>query len=329
MTADTTLSAGFKSVLAIWDSDAHTAMLMATADLAARHGAALTVLSCIERPADLAILSRLAKATEDEIVSQLVADRRAALQTAVGAISNVDDVRAVVTVGKPFVEIIRHVIHNDTDLVVKTAEAFQSGRSIFTASTDQHLVRKCPCPVWVRGAGDTRGAQTILATVDVDIADAAEPETLTRLNEAVLTAALNMATGMNSKIYVLHAWEALAEGLVFAFSSAEDSREAAAIYVGEVEANRHRALDALVLPYATGNAFPVIPKLVRGAIREVIPAQCAALQADVVVMGTVARTHLSGIIIGNTAEDMLNGTKTPVLAVKPPGFVSPLDKSLR
>jgi nucleotide-binding universal stress UspA family protein len=41
-------------------------------------------------------------------------------------------------------------------------------------------------------------------------------------------------------------------------------------------------------------------------------------------MGTVARTGLSGVFIGNTAENIINSLECPVLAVKPEGFVSPL-----
>jgi len=41
-------------------------------------------------------------------------------------------------------------------------------------------------------------------------------------------------------------------------------------------------------------------------------------------MGTVARTGLPGLLIGNTAEKILNRVTASVLAVKPEGFVSPL-----
>jgi nucleotide-binding universal stress UspA family protein len=50
----------------------------------------------------------------------------------------------------------------------------------------------------------------------------------------------------------------------------------------------------------------------------------AKLQADIVVMGTVARTGISGLIIGNTAETILNQLTCSVLAVKPSGFKTPV-----
>ena len=48
------------------------------------------------------------------------------------------------------------------------------------------------------------------------------------------------------------------------------------------------------------------------------------IKADLVVMGTVARTGIPGYIVGNTAEMILSQIACAVLAVKPPGFTSPV-----
>jgi nucleotide-binding universal stress UspA family protein len=46
---------------------------------------------------------------------------------------------------------------------------------------------------------------------------------------------------------------------------------------------------------------------------------------DLVVMGTVARSGIRGLVMGNTAERVLQRLRGSVLAVKPPGFVSPVE----
>jgi universal stress protein E len=43
-----------------------------------------------------------------------------------------------------------------------------------------------------------------------------------------------------------------------------------------------------------------------------------------VVMGTVARTGVPGFIMGNTAETILSQIDCSVLAIKPPGFTTPV-----
>jgi nucleotide-binding universal stress UspA family protein len=47
-------------------------------------------------------------------------------------------------------------------------------------------------------------------------------------------------------------------------------------------------------------------------------------KVDLLVMGTVCRTGLSGFLIGNTAEEVLGAMDCSVLTVKPQGFVSPV-----
>ncbi len=43
-----------------------------------------------------------------------------------------------------------------------------------------------------------------------------------------------------------------------------------------------------------------------------------------VVMGTVARTGVAGLLVGNTAERLLDEVRCSVITLKPPGFVSPV-----
>jgi len=58
--------------------------------------------------------------------------------------------------------------------------------------------------------------------------------------------------------------------------------------------------------------------------KKVIAPLAAVLQADIVVMGTVARTGISGLLIGNTAEAILDQLTCSVLAIMPPGFKTPV-----
>jgi hypothetical protein len=62
----------------------------------------------------------------------------------------------------------------------------------------------------------------------------------------------------------------------------------------------------------------------------VIPRHARQSGVDLVVMGTVARRGLAGLITGNTAERLLHGLSCSLLAIKPEGFVTPvtLDESL-
>ncbi len=43
---------------------------------------------------------------------------------------------------------------------------------------------------------------------------------------------------------------------------------------------------------------------------------------DLLVLGTIGRSGIAGLLMGNTAERILNKVECSVLAVKPEGFVS-------
>ena len=65
-------------------------------------------------------------------------------------------------------------------------------------------------------------------------------------------------------------------------------------------------------------------RTVRGEPQEQIPAFIRERHADVLIMGTIARTGLAGLLIGNTAEQVLEKADCSILTIKPEGFVTPV-----
>ena len=64
--------------------------------------------------------------------------------------------------------------------------------------------------------------------------------------------------------------------------------------------------------------------VINGDAKHVVAKKARELDVDLVVMGTVARSGISGFFMGNTAENILNQLDCSVLTIKPPGFVSPI-----
>ncbi len=64
--------------------------------------------------------------------------------------------------------------------------------------------------------------------------------------------------------------------------------------------------------------------LVKGDVSRVISHFVQENDVDLVVMGTVARSGVAGMLMGNTAEQILNGIECSVLALKPSSFSSPV-----
>lgn len=318
-----------RKILAVMDdSDAQIALVSAAA-LAKRHGAALEVLACVEPPHDLGVIARVSGRDPARLLDAVCAETKSRMKAHLAAHLPDHQGDLQVKVGKTFIEIIRHVIEADCDFVVKGAKPLTGVHRLLFASTDQHLLRKCPCPVWLQTATAVSAAKCVIAAVDVDVADAAEPDTLMSLNRRVIETARLVAAPQGAQVVVLHAWDAIGEGMVWAFSSKADGRMSADAYVNEILDTRQKAMNRLLrecAEHGPGNTdVALIPRLIRGAPEQVIEEQTRQLRADLVVMGTVARTGLSGVFIGNTAENIINSLECPVLAVKPDGFVSPLD----
>ena len=321
----------FRRILAVCDLDeADTPALALAADLARAGDARLTVLTVRQPSSDLDQLARYAAVPRGEVERRLLADDRQRLLHRVAGCVGDRPVETVVRVGKPFLEIIRQVLDHDHDLVIKGAEAVHGLHRFLFASTDQHLLRKCPCPVWLRLADARRPARTVLAAVDVDEVAAGEPQTQAALNRVIIETAARIALFEGAVLRVLHAWEAPGEGLVRQWSDTRSGDDVVRRYLGDVELQHWRALDRLVaqagswLGETTLARVALTPHLVRGPATTVIPEQAQTLGADILVMGTIARTGVPGFIIGNTAEDVLNSVDCSVVTVKPPGYVSPV-----
>ena len=302
--------------------------LALAADLARGHGASLTVLGVTDQGTEIERLAHYRQISSDEVRDSLAAETRDRLIAHAEDVAEGLSVTIDVRIGKPFLEIIHRVLDFGHDLVIKAAEDFEGMRRYLFASTDQHLLRKCPCPVWLTMPDQRRPARTVLAAIDIDEFAASEPAALTALNDRIVETAARIALFEGAELHVIHVWEAAAEGLVRRWSTTDES---VLSYVREVEMRHRAALNAVAdrarAKFAGDAAarLPLIQHLARGIPRAIIPERARALGADILVMGTIARTGIPGVIIGNTAEDVLNSVDCSVLTVKPPGYVSPVE----
>ena len=223
------------------------------------------------------------------------------------------EVSTKVLVGTPFIEIIREILGHGHDLVVKATEGRGGKTKRLFGSTDLHLMRECPCAVWIVKPSKTRKRLRILAAVDPDPSD----EENMRLNKTIMELATSLAALEKSELHIVHAWVLYSEALLRLLVGkvdklARDTRKTHRKWLDDF-------LDDYPIPHRKGRVH-----LVQGSSRDVIPVLAMKQRAELIVMGTAARTGLPQFLIGNTAEDVLNQVDCSVLTVKPEGFVSPV-----
>ena len=221
-----------------------------------------------------------------------------------------------VLTGTPFVEVIRQVQRDGHDLLIKAPRAGKGLTAQALGSTDMHLLRKCPCPVWIDRPRerpplpDPAGGRR----PDGPACGGPQPADSGSRHHAGGTGAGRAAGG---------ACLAPARGGAPARRMGRHRRGGPRGPARRDRAGSPRGPDRVLAPYGMTAADPKV-HLVKGEAATVISALAEDLGADLILMGTLGRTDVPGLFIGSTAEDVLSTTRTSVLALKPPGFASPV-----
>ena len=140
----------FKNILYVNDAtDDQTWAIARAVSLAENKQADLTVVDVI--PAEVitaGIGLPPGGPISDDLRAFVVTDRHKGLEALVKPYQQRLNIRLDVLVGKTFLEVIRAVLKNAYDLVIKPAENPNWLERLF-GNTDMNLLRQCPCPVWI------------------------------------------------------------------------------------------------------------------------------------------------------------------------------------
>ncbi|WP_182870972.1 universal stress protein [Rhodopirellula sp. JC639] len=312
----------FKKLLVYTGTEEPESAIARAVVLAMENGASLTLMDVIK---PIPKILRLFKgdATPDELQRLLIDDHRAKLQDLVSEFDESEvNIDIVVTVGDPAMEVIREVMRNEHDLVIKAADGFR-GAGRVVGSVARALLRMCPCAMLLLKPQVHGDFDQVLAAIDVDRQDTPHK----KLNEAIADLSLEIARSDDATLHWVSAWEMPLE---VPFELPLESPLQPSIAEGQMDdvfsihaENIRTHLGEL---WGAAGVTDVSPEIHvrRGPAAEMISEMVEEVQADLLVMGTVCRTGIAGLLIGNTAESVLAGVSCSVLALKPPGFVCPV-----
>ncbi len=310
----------YKNILFVANGPAEVAGAFERAvTLAKENQARLTVIDVLDTvPPDARML--ITTMSPLELEETLTQERLGQLEELIGpAREGGVQVSAKVLVGTRFIEIIREVLRNGHDLVMKPAEGKVGPLGRLFGSTDMHLTRECPCPVWIFKPTWRRKFDRILAAVDPTPTD---DDARNTLNTVIMDLATSLAALENSALHIVHAWSVYAEAILREGYHILAKHELDRL-TGEIEQQHNKWLQELLQKYPLDNLQHQV-HLLKGDAGEVIPELANREQAELIIMGTVGRTGLAGFFIGNTAERVLGVVDYSVLTVKPETFVTPV-----
>jgi universal stress protein E len=209
-----------------------------------------------------------------------------------------------------YAAIVRQAAASRAELVVADRHTGRHLARSLMRFADWELLRLCPAPVLLVGKESLYTRPLTLAAVD--------PGHLwdksARLDGHILDAASTVSTALRGTLHALHTFESilpvsyptdvmdpkLGRDLAPRLSAAADKRLSRLLRGRRIGQRRQHLIDA---PPAIG-----------------IAQAARALKADLLVMGAVSRSGLQGLLIGNTAEILLDRVTCDLLIIKPPRF---------
>ncbi len=207
--------------------------------------------------------------------------------------------------------VIRVLRSNGCGLVVKQHLPDNPIRKALLTPDDWKLLRYCPAPVLMVKSDTSWMQGTVLAAVDLGYHD----DQHRILHDAIVSNAADIAEMINGQLHLVSAHPA---PMLSASDPVYQLREEIAARYAE-NGSKYVAQNGLTesqLHIDEGPADTLIPRIAR------------EVKASVTVIGTVARTGISGALIGNTAEVVLDQLASDVLVLKPDDMLAHLETLL-
>jgi universal stress protein E len=285
----------FERILVVARGAASDQPALRRALLCAGARAELVILDVVHEPMLDSYLGN--KVIYEPLRARVVAERRTAIEALAAGIST----RDVKAVGKavwdyPLDEAVaKHARESRADLVV-IAPAVEPGG---LTPSDWRLVTGCPAPVLVvRGAG-TAQYRHVVAAVDPFHVHAKPAE----LDLSILAAAREFERA-GATLAAVHCY----------LRPEYFSGEPTAGRSHDTAAARREALEQLVEKSGLPKS---VARLATGAPTDTLLKRMAESgDADLIVMGALARGRLADLFLGSTAERVLHGVAADVLAIK-------------
>ena len=284
------------------------------AQLAKALGARLTLFHAVAAPHGLGDEQPPPQLPAGELREQTRALQEAALQRIAGRLRR-RGIRVVTAADwdYPAAEaILREAGRIDADLIVVEAHPHHNGHATFLRLTDWELLRHSPVPLLlVKLAAAYRHPRVLLALDPDHTFD--KPA---RLDAQIVKMGSQVSRALRGSLHAVHAYTPIApatlsRGLPSAAALADAQTREAAV----AERKLAMATRAARIPRSRRH---LSARHVPDAIEDV----AAKTHSTLVVLGSVARSGLKNLLIGNTAERVLDHLGSDILLVKPTRPVS-------
>lgn len=247
----------------------------------------------------------------EDFEAEAIREANAKLRRQAERIAGSIEIQTKVYLGEPYAEVTYAVQRESYDLVLAGTRGLAPWEQFLVGSTAKRLIRKCPSSVWVVKAEHVGTPKVVLAATD-----------FSEVSFKSATQGLWLAQQANAEFHLLHIVDStdvppdLISRVPKGSSLQHEINE-------EASKRMNDFLDSLRV-----DRSQVQVHLTWGTPWREIRRIAKFQAADLIVMGTVGRSGIEGLLLGNTADKVLDTCDCSILTVKPDGFASPITLSL-
>lgn len=205
--------------------------------------------------------------------------------------------------------VLQRALDMNARYVVKGTEYHSvAERSIFV-DTDWQLIRTCPFPLWLVKPQEMHDQPRILAAVD-PVHSHDKPAAL---DQIIIDNAKAIAVPSDGEIHLLHVYHRIAGIGREANKTFKPIKLPIDELSKKIQVEHREKLDALA---AANGIDAEHTHQLPGTPRELLPTFARSYKTDVVVLGALARWGLKRMVLGSTAEKVLDHLPCDILIVR-------------
>lgn len=213
--------------------------------------------------------------------------------------------------------IVRHVVESGADIVFKDTHHHSAVARALLTNTDWNLIRTCPVPLWLVKPSNLSITPAFVAAID----PLNQHDKPAALDDEILQLSKSLAGSVGGSLHAFHSYDPR----IAVATATANAYIPVSLPFDEIEQQMH---DDHKKRFVEMTSFHGVDDdkshLVAGMTHEELPLIAEKLNADVVVMGAVARNRWKRLFIGATAERTLEHLPCDLLIVKPAWFQTPV-----
>ncbi len=257
----------------------------------------------------------------ERVIREGVRSRRQQLEALAGRIRmSGARVRTSVRWDHPaYAGIVRQVLRHKPSLLIASPTQRGRAKRFWLGRNDFRLIEACPCPVLFMKTRRPYTDAVVLAAVDPSHSFAKPAQ----LDEQIVRFGGTFATALGGALHAVYAYDPLP---LAALASEVPLGEAAEAMEASAQARARkdfaRALKGTRITPSRRHLVPRHPI-------DAIESTAREMDAGIVVMGAISRSGVKRLVLGNTAERVLDRLPCDVVVVKPRHFVSAVPRTRR